>query len=922
MHPQTPARRACGLFLTLTLGMVLGSTLAPALAQTSGHPGEPVPDPLEFLKPGEPPTPGEIRLHLTLLRVPTVDFARALAQDSEAGGHSWHRWLLQAKAGKKLERVDALTVEARPGERFKEGFRRPFHFIRQKAASHLWAQIQQMPAPEMNTELWDELVEGLAEEPVGTLATGQVALAPRHGGAEIALAYAHMPSPDKRPSPTWVHPLFPTPKVFFRPWRAHSQTLVPLREPFLIASQMEPPRDGQADADSVWALFGRLTLAPDLASRELEGTPLESTGGALQTWTVEVPVTTFQPWMLTRKSAEFDGRTLGQWLARADAKGGTKVLATSSVAASPGKTTLPSAEEGLLVDSALQWLDPTGFEPAHNDRVFRPCVAEDGDYALRHELKVSLKTRFPEAGFPATQVDAYLEMREPPSPVRWKRWKHAMEGTENDEGNLELAEVNFLDHEGHTLETSLSLKPGRVVLTRAALRQGRVQATFTRMTDGTLPAQSAVTSAGARAPEEAPSGEGDPADAKPSITMTTWHIDTPLDWTGRMLAAGPAQSGLMATALLEALQSGKTKLAALTVSTQKSDNHSDWNHTEPVTFYGGEYLNTAPHAKGIYFNMRNVELKMVGGKEGLDVSAAPEASLVQVNMEIEHSGPPVWRHWGIWQPGVSGTNASNSGVNRPSFQVSVLHSQANLPWLRPVVVSVAPVADPSAPGGAPTALRWCVICATPDESSSVRLLPALADAAPHRSSVFQVVVLALPKSVAIPSDSQNLAEELLAEVAVGKRPVLDAAAIFKLGTSPSYATLRCGTEYHFTNGRVHPHTEDEAPLINAPAVMPPDTKYEDQIALDHRIVGMDLTASDERWTLIRDHHPPDVVTDTFHKVLYEFPLKDHDDPKRTSVSVQRPIFHVTKVEGDLPVAGRPVVVRMSDETVVVVQLHQ
>ncbi len=49
------------------------------------------------------------------------------------------------------------------------------------------------------------------------------------------------------------------------------------------------------------------------------------------------------------------------------------------------------------------------------------------------------------------------------------------------------------------------------------------------------------------------------------------------------------------------------------------------------------------------------------------------------------------------------------------------------------------------------------------------------------------------------------------------------------------------------------------------------------------------------------------------------PHEAFEDPKRTSVSVQRPIFKAAKAEGESPPPGRPMVVRLSDDTVVVVR---
>ncbi|WP_075090345.1 hypothetical protein [Verrucomicrobium spinosum] len=141
-------------------------------AQAQGHllsrsyPGAPVPDPLEFLLPGDPVDEKKMRLSMAMLRVPAVEFAKALEQDHEAGSLSWHRWLLQAKAAGKLVLVESFRAEAGPREAFKSGYQRPQHYIRQGESSQLWSRIMQENAPQLNPEIWDRMLDNLDQSPV------------------------------------------------------------------------------------------------------------------------------------------------------------------------------------------------------------------------------------------------------------------------------------------------------------------------------------------------------------------------------------------------------------------------------------------------------------------------------------------------------------------------------------------------------------------------------------------------------------------------------------------------------------------------------------------------------------------------------------------------------------------------------------
>lgn len=921
----------------LALAACLTSPHAPGVtrAQAQGHllsppyPGRPEPDPLGFLQPGDPVEEKKIRLSMALLRVPAVEFAKTLKQDHEAGSLSWHRWLLQAKAVGTLKLVEQFTAQAAPHEAFKSGHQRPYNYIRQGESSQLWSRIMRENAPQLNPEIWDRMLDNLDQSPVGALATGEMALNPDQGGVEIKLHVNCAALPLKRPSPAWVHPHFPAPKLLFPTWEFQGHVLAPVSEPFLLAAQMEPLASegapgGPSTPTHVWALFGKLSLAADLAGKTGEGAPLETVAGAWQTWTLDVPASTMQGWLRTRQSDAHDGGWLQLCLVKGLATEKMRLHSVMSGATTLGKSSRVTENDDLTLRSVVTWNDSTGFEPTHNDRIFRPCVAEDDEFSRTYELQIHSSGMALAPGSTATWQVAQVGLSQPAAPLVWRRWKHTMEGTEQDDGNLELADATLWEAEGCSLEAQSAFPRGKVVLLSATQQGERMLATFARVTDGSPPPQIPQAPV-APSPPQAPAvrdpfgpGGGGPEEAPPQLHTTIWQIDTPLDWMQRALAWSPDQAGSLAAQLLEATKQGTATVVAMNARRQMATTASRWVATQPVNFYGGPYVNTAPHARGIYFNMRHLEQVSAGEKERLEVGVGEPSGLVTLNAGMDSFGKPAWRHWGIWQPSVIGTNAGNSGINRPAFPIGRVNLSALIPPGHPQALAVTVAPDASAPGTTGRRLRWWVIGVNIDDRP-VSARPADAPA-PARSSLVQAVILRLPKTEAIPSDSQALAERLLAEAAAGTRPVLDLTTLLRPGTRDIQADLTSGTDFYFTNGRTHPYTEDQAALINAPALMPPDSKYDDQINLQNRIVGSRLSVNEVTWTLTRDLDPPQVVTDTFQDVRYEFPWPEEETAKRTAVSVQRPIFHViTKKDQPLPAPGRPVVVRLTDEIVVVVR---
>lgn len=883
------------------------------------------PDPLKFLLSNESRQldPGRIRLSLGLLRISAQDFAEAMSQQEDGDSQSWHRWLEKANADKKLTLVTAEDAETGPGQEFREGYTKPYRFVPQGESSQLWDDMQREGSNQLSPQLWGNMVQNLSEERVGTQMNGAVHVAPDRGAAHLDLTFLHVGEPTLRPAPVWKHALFDTPRAIFRPWSVYAQTVVPLESPFLVAAQVEPSDGGDPNlaGGRVLALFGKITYRrdPKLDSKGvLTFTPERlHSAGVLQNWTLDIPRDQFQHWLLNRTSSEGDESKLREWLAvafrRPEDPAAPRVLHAASLATSTGGG--PN-----WVSGELQWNDPSGFEPPANSRIFRPLVSEDSPYSVRHRMEVGTLFLTAPPDDPKLRVVAELKLEAPTGPLQWQRWKHAMEGREDEPDNLELADKGLYGLQGQRLDTAVVWASGKGVLTAAAIRRDRVHAVFTR-----------YVCRGFQGPKDA-SGVSEPSaffvggtspPPGPAFQATLWRIETPLTWTDKLLAAGPAQAAPLAADLLKSVESGQATLSTLSTQSLRLNETSKCTLGEPVNFYGGSYVNTASHTGGIYFNMRMLGQRLTGEEVELGVQKF-DSDGVEVAMALQSTGEPVWRHWGVWQAGVAGTNATNSGLRRPQFRASNLVTQLRLPLNQPQVVAVEPVRDPNAPGGALTGLRWCVLRVTAEDNPPPAVPPREAghEIQPRQSSRFQLLVLPLPASEVVPpsAESQELAQRLLGEVKAGAWPVLDVLSVFRPGTAgPGYGlSFSSGTDYYFMDPRGQPGNRVQKASLQAPAVMPSGTEFSEQIYFEDHLVGLDLKLSERNWDLTRDNAPPQVVTDTFTDVRYEFPRVPSPDNRRTTISVERPVFQMASIYGRRLKAGEASVTRLDENTVVVV----
>lgn len=885
----------------------------------------PGPDPLKFLLSNEKHQlePGQVGLSLWLLRIPTQVFAEAMSQQEEGDSLAWQRWLEKAKADKKLTLVTTAGAETSPGKEFKAGYMKPYRFVQQGDSSQLWDDIQREGSTQLSPQVWGNLVQDLSEERVGDDLTGTIHVAPDRGAAHLDLTFLHVAEPTLRPAPVWKHALFDTPRAIFRPWSVYAQTVVPLESPFLVAAQMEPSDGGDANpaGGHVLALFGKITYQrdPKLDSKGvITFTPERlHAAGVLQSWTLDLPRDQFQHWLLNRTSSEGDEPKLREWLAlafhRAEDRAAPRLLHAASLATSTGGG--PN-----WVAGELRWNDPAGFEPPGNPRVFRPLVSEDSPYVVHHRLEASMLFQTAPSDDPKLRVVAELKLEAPGGPLRWQRWKHAMEGREEEPDNLELADKGLYGLQGMSLDTDLTWVPGKSALTAASLRGDRVHAVFTRYICRGFQGPKEVTGEGNTPPSFAGGTSPPPG---PAFQATLWRIETPLTWTDKLLAAGPEQAAPLAAELLKAVDSGQATLSTLSTQSLRQDDSSSIKLGEPVNFYGGSYVNTASHAGGIYFNMRMLGQRFTGEEAALGVQKF-NADGIEVALALQSTGEPVWRHWGVWQPGVAGANATNSGLRRPQFRVSNLVAQLRLPLNQAQVVAVEPVREPSAPGGPLTGLRWCVLRMTAEDNPPPAVPPSEAgnEIIPRRSTRFQLLVLPLPASETVPpsAESQELAHRLLGEVKAGARPVLDVLSVFRPGTAgPGYGfSFTSGTEYYFMDPRGQSGDREKKASLLAPAVIPPGTPFSEQIYFEDHLVGLELKLSERNWDLTRDNAPPQVVTDTFTDVRYEFPHVRTPDNRRTTVSVERPVFEMASIYGRHLKAGEATVTRLDGDKVVVV----
>ncbi|HSJ03086.1 MAG TPA: hypothetical protein VK956_11565, partial [Verrucomicrobium sp.] len=664
MHPS------CPFFKWFLLAAALVSYAASTRASAQSQPTKP--DPLAPLLSVVNEDDDEVRLSVSLLKVPVIDFARALHEQGAATGgmnKEWQAQLEQWRAAGGLELVAATGASILPDGSFDWGGTiTPHRFVTQNSAAMFWDELQWRTERGFDPSTWENLLERLGEEPRGTRCKGSLTLTRDPAVAVLNMDFAHTPAPETRPTTTWPQPYFPTPRVFFRPWQVATRGAVPVNKVFLLGAQMEAPHDGEMNTGHVLFAAARITRGAKVNAGSTSA-PVRSF--ELQSWSLGIPAPHFLSWLAERKPMIDDGKALDGWLATMGKADGATLLGAASMKLSPQDKPGSGYDTKAFVKSTLKWEDATGFEPSGNNKAFRPRVPECDTYHLTHSLDVSLRDM---SGTDSVtpEMELTLELERPPGPARWKKWKRAMELDESDPGAVELAEVNYHQNAPEMLTNTVTADPGKVIMVGAAMKEGQVHAHFVRLVKNQSEHR-----------QETKKAEAAPLDpmAQMMATTTVWQIETPATWLGKLLgdASLPQRGEHLATELLKASYEGHAKVVALSSRTQSSGQRSRQSLAEPVTYFGGEYVNTAPHAQGLYFNMRHHGLERVGERDEWDIDARAKGPLGDLNLQQHSRGAPEWRHWGIWQPGVKKTTSENSGITLPIFPVAQFVAGMTLP---------------------------------------------------------------------------------------------------------------------------------------------------------------------------------------------------------------------------------------------------
>jgi len=848
-------------------GLAPGQTLAPK------------PDPLEWLFSDERPSDREFRLRVSLLRVPVQEAAEALLADAGDTAYFWRARLSEWRKEGKLEAVSVFGGDMRDMEE-KSGLPpNPYRFIGQKAAARLWQELVETEEARLPPVDLTPLLQDLSEYPVGNNFKGIISIRPGLRQAQVKLQLGYCPPPEERPSANWPLPGLRAPRCLFQQWSLNVMTTCHVNEPFLLGSQMEPPKDGQADTGHVLMAFGRLVLPEDSGRDLQEEKPRIQPCRQIQTWTLAVNKELFLPWIAKRKSGDDDGETFKGWLQLAATKSGVEVAGSAAVA-------LPPSGRGE-VTSSLRWQDVYGFEPGGIGTHFTPSPCEEEIYHLQHSLTLDCVPV--EGGLNRCSI----ELSRPAKAAQWQKWKTAMERDSQDPHAIEVAEAD-LHEQSQRLQSTFSLRPGEVTLAAAGMKGDKIYVNFARLTET---AAAPVAAAPDRFGVELPAAE-------PSRTTTFWAAETPESWGHRLLAP-KVDFNRLAQEVMEAAFAGKeATVTGLSAQTLDADSTGFHREMEPRIFFG-DYLNTAPAPKGIFFNPRTVYQVHVG------LQTRTEGGLV-TPCSIDDIGEPEWRHWGIWQPAVKGTNEHNSGVIQPIFptgSLSVAIRPNAAPWQ---VLGVLKIAGRTEPQPQPAKLRWYLL-----QSNAKAAADAPPEPVDDRLTTVQAIVLHLPSALL---EESRTAAALLGEAAAGKIRVLDFITVAKYFEGGTDAAV--GNNYYFTSGRRPRSGENWNELIfKAPSQMPAGTPYDDQIWLRNRLVGFTLNLHDKHWKIERDPTPPQIVTDTFDDARQEWPnlRRSREEMPKVTVCVQRPIFTIEEHAGDLPAAGECSMTPLSKDTVLIMR---
>ncbi|MDZ4289462.1 MAG: hypothetical protein U0984_15970, partial [Prosthecobacter sp.] len=179
-----------------------------------------------------------IRLHVTLLRVPMQEAAAAMLADTAAIPEFWRTRLVEWRKAGRLESIVDCGCDGEDREEQSPLATGKHRFIRQEAAARFWMwQQQSKEDPKAEPPNPNDLLQELGEDDVGTRFKATVSM--NHGWQQalVNVQLLQSPRPENRPATTWPLPLLTAPRVLFRPWSLNTTALCPVNEPFLLGTQ-------------------------------------------------------------------------------------------------------------------------------------------------------------------------------------------------------------------------------------------------------------------------------------------------------------------------------------------------------------------------------------------------------------------------------------------------------------------------------------------------------------------------------------------------------------------------------------------------------------------------------------------------------------------------------------------------------------
>ncbi|TLD72359.1 hypothetical protein FEM03_03105 [Phragmitibacter flavus] len=858
----------------------------------------------------EPVGKGEWRLNTTLLRMSRADAGRLLLED--VGGASWEEKLVKLKDGGKLERVSSWTDEVRSLKGEWGGMGRVEHrYLSLIHVARYWdnfieSEVGKSKRPDMAELLnmmgegdratWGEV--GFEIDEVTQLVDLNIHLHINRGLLE-------------RECKSWPLPNMSVFKAIFRPWELKAWGKVALNRVFLMGAQMDvdgrdliapQPTNEQlkelaerkvfeVENEMVLFAFGKVVGA------EADQAPVpevrSDSGLRMQCWTLAVEPQSFSKWMANRKGTGGDEGALKRWLEGKQAE----LLACSAV-------TLGLNEE-CRVDSKVTWEDVGGFEPSGNSREFRVVPCETMQFSMKHHLRAVVRqTPDIKGEARSRRWKVYVEAGRPAAPAVWKWWKSSMERGDDDPWGVEVPEADadpYQENGSEAFKTDLDLDLGEVVMASAGLKDGRVHATFVRLVnDGPIKTEDEKVRLALEDPRR-------------SRGLTTWIIETPLDWGDKLLRVRSLDAVAFGNELLAAVDDGSAEVVGL-LSNERLDEEGNLMLAKPLVFFGGYGVLAHPHAKGILFRSRSVGLESVGDqatrfRRVYDPTGGGEWLETVMVRSTRLRG---WNQWGVWLSQLKNFHAGNSGFKQPEL---ASHEMALSAALCPGVAKLIAVTQTSKAAmkeGMVGKLRWYVSKLDVHKKWETAVVTPVGKHPIKERGMVQAMVLK--------GDSESLdAARWLEMLGAGVCEVIDSATF-----AGGDGTLKTGMDYYFLNGRDYQQTgsQDEELVFSAPEKMPEQTKLATVMGLWHRLVGLEITISGEDWSIFRDEEAPKVVTDVFPNVKVDWPFagdERYEKSPKLTVNVQRPIFNIQRVNGKLPAMGDAVIQRLSTDTVLLLR---